>query len=587
MALYKFTDTIERALRAELPSEALNFNGVFLENEIDGYRTLNVTGREALESEIDAIETKARHGARYRSRRHLPRIITVNYQLSANTPLELMEKFNKLNFILDAEEATLIFNDEPDKFFIGTRQNLKPPKEGVLCTRGEIEFHCADPFKYSVKEYEIKEEGNAISTISTIYNGTVPNPPKFRIFAHGDIGFIEFLKDTARITCGMSHDLKKNKSGSGRVLFDTRTNPKGFEVMGPLTDWRTLTTYIEEVTGVYGDCWPLPPPGDTVEFWDGMEDVWYYDTETIDGAAWLIPHRSRHLFALTSTGESVAAGDLVIIEHDDYGDVADIAELINDDDSQPYQLHGGAMQYDIEMTRKNFEIDFESRIYAERTSERGAQTFTLYGLSETVTTGDGTETITIETVKVCGLVIEKSTIGTNRLEISVYIGDDKADTIIMPATVDNPVFGENSLRCSFARFGNVYTLRLGNETYTYQAGNKHSTLIPTHMTVYVLDYTGSPVLVRNAVHYVRLVEHTASTAKAITNIIEDGDEVVIDCAAAEITVNGISEPGLGDIMNQWDGMDLVNGPNSIALSMVRDTKKKAPEITMTYREAYL
>ena len=47
MALYKFTDTIERALRAELPSEALNFNGVFLENEIDGrltYRRLIFMG---------------------------------------------------------------------------------------------------------------------------------------------------------------------------------------------------------------------------------------------------------------------------------------------------------------------------------------------------------------------------------------------------------------------------------------------------------------------------------------------------------------------------------------------------------------
>ena len=484
MALYKFTDTIERALRAELPSEALNFNGVFLENEIDGYRTLNVVGREAIESEIDVIETKARHGARYRSRRHLPRIITVNYQLSAMSALELMEKFNKLNHILDAEEATLIFNDEPDKFFIGTRQNMKPPKEGVLCTRGEIEFYCADPFKYSVKEYEVREEDSAISTI---YNGTVPNPPKFRILSHGDIGFIELLKDTARITCGMSHDLKKNKSGSGRVLFDTRTDSKGFEVMGPLMDWRTLTTYIEEVTGVYGDCWPLPPSDEPEEFWGGMEEVRYYETEIIDGAEWLVPHRAVHRFALTSTGESVYADDLAIIEHDDYGNVANITEFINDDDSKPYQLHGGAMQYDIEMTRENFEIDFESRIYAERTSERGAQAFTLYGLSETITTGSDTETITIETVKVCGLVIKKSAIGTNRLEVSVYLGDDKADTIIMPATVENPVFGKNSLRCSFARFGSVYTLRLGNETYTYQAGNKRSTLIPTHRTVYVLD----------------------------------------------------------------------------------------------------
>ena len=581
MALYKFTDTIERALRAELPSEALNFNGVFLENEIDGYRTLNVTGREALESEIDAMETKAKHGARYRSRRHLPRVITVSYQLTAKNATELMEKFNKLNFLLDAEEATLIFNDEPDKYFVGTRQTMKPPKEGVLTTKGEIEFYCADPLKYSIREYEVSAEDGAISTI---YNGTVPNPPSFRMRAHGDIGFVEFLKDTARITCGMSYNMTKSKSGQGRVLFNTKTSSKKWEVMGPLRDWRFLKTYISGVTGVFGDCDPLPPPGSTMEFWDGMEDVWYYDTQTINGEQWLIPHRSRHVFALLSNGTSVSASDITIVEHDDDGSVKDITDIIRDEDDSPYQLHGGAMQYNISTTRKNFEVNFESRIYAERMDERGAQAFTIYGTRETTTIDGDIATITIETARMCGLVIQKSAVGTNRLEISIYIGNNKADTIVMQATKDNPVFGVNSLKCSFARFGNVYTLRLGNETYTYQT---NETLVPTYMTVFVMDYTGSPVLKCNAVRYVSFVEHTASSAKAVTNIIRNGDDVVIDCAAAEITVNGVSEPELGDIMNQWDGMNLTNGANNIGINIVRDTKKKAPEITMTYREAYL
>jgi hypothetical protein len=107
------------------------------------------------------------------------------------------------------------------------------------------------------------------------------------------------------------------------------------------------------------------------------------------------------------------------------------------------------------------------------------------------------------------------------------------------------------------------------------------------MTVYMMDYSGSPVLAQNAVRYVRFVEHSASSAKAVSNAIKSGDEVVIDCAAAEITVNGVSEPGLGDIMNQWDGMELVTGENNIGITMARDTSKDPPEITMTYREAYL
>ena len=584
MALYRFTDTIERALRAELPSEALNFNGVFLENEIDGYRTLNVTGREALESEIDAIETKARHGARYRSRRHLPRVITVNYQLSAKNATELMEKFNKLNHVLDAEEATLIFNDEPDKFFIGTRQNMKPPKEGVLTTKGEIEFYCADPFKYSVKEYEIAEKDGAIKTI---YNGTVPNPPRFMLSAHGDIALIELLKDTSRVICGTSYDITKGQGSSGREIFNTKV--RGWDVMGALIEWETLTSYIPEITAILGKCWPPSPPGsDYRGFHPDMEEVWYYETETIGGESWLVPYRGDYDFALLSNGEEYT-GTIEVVNYDDDGSIIDIDSF--DDDTyynSAYQLHGGAMKYDFSLKRSNFEMDFESRIYAEQTSERGAQAFTLYGTETTSTTDDDDQTTTVEsTVKICGLVIQKSAIGTNRLEISVYIGNKKADTIIMPATADNPVFGENSLRCSLMRFGSVYTLRLGNESYTYSASGTNSTLTPTHMTVYMMDYTGSPVLKQNAVRYVRFVEHSASSAKAVSNAIKSGDEVVINCGAAEITVNGISEPGLGDIMNQWDGMDLVNGENNIAINIIRDTKKKAPEITMIYREAYL
>ena len=137
------------------------------------------------------------------------------------------------------------------------------------------------------------------------------------------------------------------------------------------------------------------------------------------------------------------------------------------------------------------------------------------------------------------------------------------------------------------RFGDAYTLRLGNESYTYSANGTNSTLTPTHMTVYILDYIDSSNLAQNAIRYVRFVEHSASSAKAVSNVIKSGDEVVIDCGAAEITVNGISEPGLGDIMNQWDGMELVHGENNIGITMVRDASKDPPEISMTYREAYL
>ena len=207
MAIYRFTDTIERALRNGYPAEALNFNGIYFEDEIEGYQTLSVSGREALEAEVDYIETKARHGAKYRSSRYLPRVITVRYKIRAKDSSDLIEKYNRLNYLLGVEEAKLIFRDEPDKFWIGTRRNLTPPEGGLLTTTGEIEFYCADPFKYSVKEYEAAAVNNSISIR---YNGTQPNPPTFRVLAHGDVALIELLKDTARVVCGTGYDITKS-----------------------------------------------------------------------------------------------------------------------------------------------------------------------------------------------------------------------------------------------------------------------------------------------------------------------------------------------------------------------------------------
>ena len=51
--MYNFVDTVEHSSSAgTLPAEAVSVNGKYIENVIQGYRTMYVTGRELLESEI-------------------------------------------------------------------------------------------------------------------------------------------------------------------------------------------------------------------------------------------------------------------------------------------------------------------------------------------------------------------------------------------------------------------------------------------------------------------------------------------------------------------------------------------------------
>ena len=115
------------------------FNGSYLENVIPGYRTLYVSGREVLGTEITDLETGVSDGTKYRRKRYQPRTIVVGYQLIAEDNSAFRSAYNKLNALLDEEQATLIFADEPDKYYIGTKQG----RGGSRCcyTRIYAELH--------------------------------------------------------------------------------------------------------------------------------------------------------------------------------------------------------------------------------------------------------------------------------------------------------------------------------------------------------------------------------------------------------------------------------------------------------------
>lgn len=177
--MYRFTDTIEGyAGSTQLPAEALQINGVFIENVIEGYRTLYTSGREMIAPEINALELSKRHGQIYRSRRYPARTITVGFQLIAPTPEEFRERFNILNGILYAEEAQLIFADEPDKCFYGTLSSAESPEPGKNSITGEFSFTCSDPFKYSVEELTAEPVDGVIRIP---YTGTVEAWPVLQV----------------------------------------------------------------------------------------------------------------------------------------------------------------------------------------------------------------------------------------------------------------------------------------------------------------------------------------------------------------------------------------------------------------------
>lgn len=214
--MYNFIDTIEASGSALLPSEALRLNGEYIENLIEGYRTLTVSGRESLSPEITTFETGIRDGATRHSKRYPPRIIIVKYQIISKTNEDFRTAYNKLGGLLDVVDAQMIFNDEPDKYFIGTPSVIGDVEPGRNAVVGEIEFLCTDPFKYSVQEYEAEASLDA-SSILIDYNGTYKAYPTLisefynetevaedgltatALTGNGDCGYVAFFTENEKI----------------------------------------------------------------------------------------------------------------------------------------------------------------------------------------------------------------------------------------------------------------------------------------------------------------------------------------------------------------------------------------------------
>lgn len=196
MSLYDFVDTTGSAGSASLPAEAMKWNGVYFENVIPGYRTLYVRGRESIDTEITDVEVGRVSGARYRRKRDSVRVLRVGYQIISASDTAFRNAFNLLNQYLDAEEAKIIFADESDKFFTGTKVSCGSPRPGTNAITAEIEIQCSDPYKYSEAETEV----TATSGVASFnYDGTHPAYPVLEITCASNLGFAGAADDTGNV----------------------------------------------------------------------------------------------------------------------------------------------------------------------------------------------------------------------------------------------------------------------------------------------------------------------------------------------------------------------------------------------------
>lgn len=199
--MYRFVDITKQQSVVDLPSEAMQVNGVYLENEISGYRTLYTEGRETLETEISTIDNDYIDGAIEDSARDLSRAVRVHFLLVSHSPAEFREKFHRLNRLLRTRDSVFIFRDEPDKYLKGTKTDITDVEPGRLATEGCINIVCNDPYKYAIDEKVVKlTPSGASEDVEIYYEGSKEVYPVFTArMAGGPNSFLAFSNQTGAI----------------------------------------------------------------------------------------------------------------------------------------------------------------------------------------------------------------------------------------------------------------------------------------------------------------------------------------------------------------------------------------------------
>lgn len=133
-----------------LPSVAMLFDGKLLEEEIAGYRTLTVSGRETISYNMEMSGTiSGRDGELFLGKDLPTRVLTIQYQLKADTNAEFQEKFRRLNWLLHTtDDVPVKFRDELSITYYGQVSNMGevPPESNSIVSTFEI--YCPDPYKY-------------------------------------------------------------------------------------------------------------------------------------------------------------------------------------------------------------------------------------------------------------------------------------------------------------------------------------------------------------------------------------------------------------------------------------------------------
>lgn len=215
--------------------EAISLDGVYIEDAVEGYKTLSVSGRESLEYSIsDEDRPIGMDGMEYYGKRQAGRTIIIRYKLEAYTARNFIARYRKLKAFCSGDNHKLRFADEPNAHYTGTLSRIDSPDSGCLSVVGEIEFYCADPYLESdlITTVQAKmEEGKLVAHVNNDGSGSVY--PVYRIKHKAENGYIGIVHTGGAFEMGNIEEADTTPYEQSETLFNTETD--GFDAFKPYT----------------------------------------------------------------------------------------------------------------------------------------------------------------------------------------------------------------------------------------------------------------------------------------------------------------------------------------------------------------
>lgn len=157
--MYYFEDTTvaNHIDEPRLPISAMNYDGIFLEDGIKGFRTLSVTGREMLS--VDIQSDNANIGSFISAQRLPSRVLKVTYQIQNADSEQILINYRKMMaYLFKEKDVPIYFNDEKDVVYYGRYSSGEEVPGDRHSLTSSFEIFCADPRKYSLKVFTIEDK---------------------------------------------------------------------------------------------------------------------------------------------------------------------------------------------------------------------------------------------------------------------------------------------------------------------------------------------------------------------------------------------------------------------------------------------